>query len=70
MAHENHFLRLVLNTDNGVDHTNILAHLECCFSVVKLQIFQALFANSFIELKRELEAALCHIDTVLELLEG
>jgi hypothetical protein len=70
MSHEYKLLCLVFNALNRVDHTHVLAHLECGFSIVKLKIFQALFSKALKELKTHFLASFGDLNTVLILVKG
>ena len=54
MADQDVLFCLVFDRLNRVNHTHILALLERGFCLVDFNVLKALFANNFVELKREL----------------
>jgi hypothetical protein len=51
VSDQNVYFSLASNRLNGVNHADILAHLESNLSCLKLDIFKALSADHFIELQ-------------------
>ena len=70
MTHKDKLLSLVLNLLYGVDHTDILTHLESGFCIVKLKILEAHLAQALKELKGVVHAYLSHVHAVLVLVQG
>jgi hypothetical protein len=60
----------MLDALNRVDHTDILAHLESCFSDRELHEFQALLPKGFKEQLRISLACFCNFDTSIEAVNG
>lgn len=49
VTHQHIFLSLVLDRLDGIHHTHILTHLECCLSMLELNESEALLTKTFKE---------------------
>ena len=70
MSHQHKLLSLVLDALDRVDHSDILAHLECCLRVKQLQVLEAVLAEDLKELQLQFLACLGDIDAVLILVQS
>jgi len=55
---------------DGVDHSNVFAHLEGKHGCLELNVAEALFAQSLKELDRELLGSARDFNTLLVAIEG
>lgn len=70
MAHQNKLFSLMLNVLDGVDHSDIFAHLKSSFSEMELKVSKTMLAETFKELKLKLFARSGYIDTILIFVQG